>query len=89
MPRYTLRNNKTGEEFILEMKISELDPYLEKNPHIETVPVPVFVGDAAKQGITKPPSDFQKYVLGRIKDKVPGAKRSGAMERRYTIPREI
>lgn len=36
-------------------------------------------------GIQKPPADFQKYVLGRIKDKHPNSQ----IERRRSIPREI
>jgi hypothetical protein len=35
MPIYTFRNNETGEEFDESMMISELDPYLHENPHIE------------------------------------------------------
>jgi putative FmdB family regulatory protein len=30
------------------------------------------IGDSVRLGITKPPADFQKYVLGRIKASVPG-----------------
>jgi hypothetical protein len=39
-------------------------------------------------GVTKPPADFQKYVLGRIKEKVPGAEKS-VIEKRWSIKREI
>lgn len=42
-------------------------------------------GDPIVLGVTRPPSDFQKYVLGRIKEKVPGAK----VERRHHIAKEI
>jgi hypothetical protein len=39
-------------------------------------------------GITKPPSDFQKYVLGRIKETAPGAKKD-VLEKRWHIPKEV
>lgn len=31
------------------------------------------VGDPYRLGVAKPPSDFDKYVLGRIKEKYPGS----------------
>jgi hypothetical protein len=34
MPTYRFLNNETGEEYEEFMKISELDVYLETNPHI-------------------------------------------------------
>jgi hypothetical protein len=37
-------------------------------------------------GVTKPPSDFSKYVLGKVKEAHP---LGGAIERRHTIPKEI
>lgn len=33
---------------------------------------PVY-GDPYRLGVTKPPSDFDKYVLGKIKAKFPGS----------------
>lgn len=38
MPTYKFRHRETGKEFIQFMKISELDPYKESNPHLEQVP---------------------------------------------------
>ena len=38
-------------------------------------------------GVTKPPSDFQKYVLGKVA-KVPGADKA-KLEKRWHIPKEI
>lgn len=35
MPTYNFRNKETDEEFEIEMRISELDEYKEKNPHLE------------------------------------------------------
>jgi hypothetical protein len=85
MPIYTFENTKTGEEFELEMKIAEKDVYLKKNKNIIQTITHMNIGDSVRMGITKPPSDFSKYILGRIKDKVPGAT---AIERRHNIPRE-
>lgn len=35
MPTYLFKNKKTGDEFEVSMKISERDPYLTENPHLE------------------------------------------------------
>jgi len=37
MPIYTFRNKETNEEFDENMMMSELDAYLENNPHIEQI----------------------------------------------------
>jgi len=37
MPIYTFRNKETNEEFDENMTMSELDGYLEENPHIEQI----------------------------------------------------
>jgi hypothetical protein len=42
------------------------------------------IGDPVRLGITKVPSDFQKYVLGRIKEAHP----RGNVERSRSITRE-
>ena len=71
MPIYTFRNKKTDETFTDLMSISEKEKYLSENPDIEQVPMAVNMGDAVRLGVTKPPSDFSKYVLGRIKERHP------------------
>jgi hypothetical protein len=43
------------------------------------------IGDPVRLGITKAPADFQKYVLGRIKEAHP----HGNVERTRSIAREI
>ena len=43
--------------------------------------------DPVNIGVTKPPSDFQKYVLGRVKEKMPGA--TAVANKRWDIPKEI
>ena len=34
MPTYNFRNDKTGEEFEIQMRISELDEYKKNNPNL-------------------------------------------------------
>ena len=54
------------------MSNSEKEKYLSDNPHIEQIPPDsVNVADAVRIGVTKAPSDFQKHILGRIKEKHP------------------
>lgn len=84
MAFYTFRNKETGEEFDLEMPMSEREPFLENHPELIQILNKFNLGDSVRLGITKPPADFQKYVLGRIKEKEP----HGSVEHRYNIPRE-
>jgi hypothetical protein len=42
-------------------------------------------GDPVTLGITKPPSDFQKYVLGKIKSKY----KNSTLEKTHAIPKEV
>ena len=87
MPYYTFRNKKTDEEVTVSMKIAEHETYLNDKPDWEqVVTVPNFV-DPVSIGVTKPPSDFQKYVLGRIKSAVPQA--DAVASKRWDIPKEI
>ena len=87
MPYYTFRNKKTNEEITVSMKIAEHETYLDDKPDWEQVlTVPNFV-DPVSIGVTKPPSDFQKYVLGRVKASVPQA--DAVASKRWDIPREI
>lgn len=86
MPNYTFENTDTGEQYILSLTMKEREEYLEKNPNVRQILSQIFVGDPIIQGVTKPPSDFSKYVLGRIKEQVP---KSEAIERRHTIVREF
>ena len=85
MPRYSFENQKTGEEYELDMPYSELEKYLKDNPNVNQT-FHMNLGDPIRMGVTKPPSDFSKYVLGKVKATNPLGK---AVERRYTIPKEI
>ena len=84
---YSFEDTETGEEFELQMSYDELKDFLVDNPKLNQT-FRMNVVDPVGIGVTKPPSDFQKYVLGRIKDKVPGANKS-VMEKRWHIPKEI
>ena len=83
---YSFEDNETGEEFELEMSYDELMVFLKDNPKVSQT-FRMNIGDSIRLGVTKPPSDFSKYVLGRVKE-VPGANKS-TIEKRYTIPKEL
>jgi hypothetical protein len=83
---YTFRNKNTGEEFILEMKMDEREQYLQNNPDVEQILIPLPTGDAVRMGFQKPDSTFSKYILGKVKEQNP----LGNVERKFgNIPREI
>ena len=87
MPNYSFENKKTGEVTTVTMKIAGLDEYKKNNPDLEQLlTVPQFV-DPVTIGVTRPPSDFQKYVLGKVKQ-VPGADKN-KIEKRWQIAKEI
>jgi hypothetical protein len=87
MPYYTFRNKTTNEEVTVQMTMAEHDTYLDDKPDWEqVVTMPNFV-DPVSIGVTKPPADFQKYVLGRIKSAVPQA--DAVASKRWDIPKEV
>ena len=87
MPNYTFRNKKTDEQVTVTMTMAEHDTYLNDKPDWEQVILSATFVDPVSIGVTKPPSDFQKYVLGRIKSAVPEA--SAVASKRWDIPKEI
>jgi hypothetical protein len=87
MPNYTYQNTETGEVVELSMTISEMVEFEKTNTTMERVYSKVSIADPTNIGITKPSNDFQKYVLGKIKAKTPGATAIG--NKRWTIPKEI
>jgi hypothetical protein len=82
---YSFEDTETGEEFEREMSYDQLKVFLKKNPQLNQT-FQMNIGDPVRMGVTKPPSDFSKYVLGRVKETNP---LGGAVERRYTIPKEV
>ena len=87
MPNYTWTNRQTGEEFTNTMTMAEHEEFVNNNPHLQQVLKNFTVVDPVNIGVTKPPVDFQKNVLGRIQASVPGASAIG--NKRWTIPKEI
>ena len=78
MATYTFLNKNTNEIEEHVMKISELDTFKESNPHLERFftleSLPGF-GDGMRMstpGVGKADSTFEKYVINRIKESVPG-----------------
>ena len=84
---YSFIDTETEEEFELEMSYDELKDFLGANPNLNQT-FRMNIVDPVGAGISKPPSDFQKYVLGRVKEKAPGANKA-ALEKRWHIPKEV
>lgn len=87
MPNYTFRNKKTEEIITVNMTMTEHDTYLNDKPDWEQIIQSANVVDSWNIGVTKPPADFQKYVLGKVQAKTAGATAVG--NRRWNIPKEI
>ena len=86
MPRYTFLDKNTNEQFDIEMPYDSLNNYINNNPHLEQV-FSMNIVDPVGAGVTQPPVDFQKFVIGKVK-KVAGADPS-KLERRWHIPKEV
>lgn len=84
---YSFEDTETGEEFELEMSYDQLQEFLKAHPALNQT-FRMNIGDPIRMGVQKPPADFQKYVLGRVKEAAPGANKA-AIERRYSIPKEV
>jgi len=82
---YSFEDTETGEEFELEMSYEELKEFLANNKQVNQT-FRMNIVDPVGAGITKPPSDFQKYVLGKVAQ-APGAS-SKALDRRWGHKRE-
>lgn len=88
MPLYSFEIIETKEIVELSMKISELDPFIKKNKKTHRqVFTRMNTGDPwLLDGVMKPPADFSKYVLGKVKHGVPGAE---IEKGRFHVPKEI
>lgn len=75
MPTYRFLNNETGEEFEEFMKISELDEYVETNPHLTQL-----VNGApmihSGRGMQKPDASFRDILKNIKKEHSRGITRS-------------
>ena len=68
MPTYNFLNKDTGEEFQLFMSMSELDTYLNENPHIQqTLTMPALISGRSMQ---KPDQGFRD-ILSEVKRRNP------------------
>lgn len=86
MPVYSFENPKTGDEYELTMSYDELEAYLKKHPEVNQT-FRMNLVDPVGIGISKPPVDFQKHVLGRIKAANPHSE--AVASKRWGIPKEI
>jgi hypothetical protein len=86
MPVYTFEDIETQEQFDLVMSYDELEEFLKNNKQVNQV-FKMNIVDPAGIGVSRPPADFQKYVLGKVKQ-MPGADK-GQFEKRWSIPKEI
>ena len=78
MPTYTFINTETNEQEEHRMSYTVLDQFKLDNPHLEqhifAENLPIF-GDGMRMstpGIGQPDARFEREVIGRIKEKVPG-----------------
>jgi hypothetical protein len=86
MPTYTFLNKITGEEFEEFMRMSEREKFLAEHPELEQTIKSVNIVDPVSIGVTRPPIDFQRHVLSKVKE-MPGVNNS-TIERRWSIPKE-
>lgn len=63
MPTYLFKDKNTNEEFELFLRISELDPYKEANPHLEQlVNGAPMLACPIRLGVTRPDDDFKNRL---------------------------
>ena len=78
MPRYDFLNKNTGEIELHTMSYTVLDEFKEANPHLERyfdpkdLPVMSDGSRMSTPGTGKPDSTFEKYVINRMKETIPG-----------------
>ena len=78
MPNYDMKNKDTGEVKQYTMSYTKLDEFLVENPNLEmyhsasNLPVMSDGLRLSTPGIGKPDSGFEKYVINRMKETIPG-----------------
>jgi len=78
MPTYVFKNTETNEIEEFAFSYTKLDEFKEQNPHleryhsVENLPVMSDGIRLSTPGTGKPDSTFEKYVINRIKESVPG-----------------
>lgn len=87
MPNYSYKLKSTGEIIDYSMSIAEMEKFEKKFAEThERVFHTVNVVDPAGIGVAKPPADFSKHVLGRIKA---NNHKSEIGNGRWKVPKEI
>ena len=88
---YTFLNKNTNEIEEHTMRLAEYDQFKENNPHLERYFTPeglAGLGDGMRMdtpGTGKADSTFEKYVIQRMKDTIPGNTMGG---HKTKMPRE-
>lgn len=78
MPRYDFKNKETGDIVEHTMSYTKLDQFLLDNPNLERfhsseyLPVMADGGRMSVPGIGQPDGRFEREIIGRIKEKIPG-----------------
>jgi hypothetical protein len=67
MAVYTFKEKETGKVYDITMPMSEIQAFEQKNTHLERVYSKMNIVDPVGIGVTRPPDDFSKYVLGKVK----------------------
>lgn len=84
---YEFLNLETNEIEAHSMKVAEYDGFVSANLHLSRYHSgPIAFGDAWRLGITRPDSTFEKYVIQRIRDTVPGNQIKD--NHKHVLPRE-
>lgn len=81
----TYENIETGERHDEFLKYSEHLVYQEEHPELRECFGAMNVADPTNIGVQRPPTEFLKNVIGKIKHANP---HTTALERRWGIPRE-
>jgi len=88
MPIYQFRNKNTNEIIEKMMKIAELNTFKSENPDLEILIGSSIVADPTRLmdgAFLKGDATFQKYIIGRMKEAIPGNTLS---DRKFQIPKE-
>lgn len=85
MPIYSYHDTKENIYVDITMSISDMEVFEKENPHMERQYTSLNMVDPVTAGTAKPPADFSKYVLGRIKEKHP----LGSVEKRWNLSKEV
>lgn len=80
MPTYSYLNKETDERVDLIMSMAEMDAFERDNPHMQRLYEQMNIVDPVAIGVTKPPSEFTRDVLGRVAN-MPGADKSKIYKR--------